>query len=722
MRKHSYLIAGIIFILFTSALILYIRINPPLLFGTQEITPVGKLEYGNLFKGFIFVQEIKLKKDYLNGIELVLASVKKGSRVRNTLVVLDSNFHLVFSKKFNNENLDYAAPVMFRSPRPVRLGAGSTCYICLNTYDGDRNDFLAMIWEPGEGKNVLFAKPLEQDDLIGTVSSTSPRYYAEGSLCYKTYESSANIITCFKGILILIMVLIGLLIIFCGKIAQYIKRLYLNPATIFLVLALLAGISLTVLTPPFQVPDENRHFYRAWQITEGNWSGKDRTVPASLQTMAERFNYLTFSPMDKTSFGKIKEIDTVKIIRTERVEVTAPTDIVPFLPQSLGIVLARVLNLSPLWYLYLGRFMNLFISVLLLYAAIRITPVGKWLFFLLGLMPMTIYLFASVSYDASLIAFSFCLIALVLRMTLNEECPIRNIHWILFYILVFLLSSSKPPYMILVFLFLMIPVKRVGTLRRYIALFAASLVLVVLISQSGFILELIGPHKAYGAVQDTVSIQRPVFDQTSALKETNPALQKQFVFDHPYTFIKILWYTNLVKMRDLYLETFIGRLGWLVVFLPVWLVVWYWLMLIIVSLSLSGKTSLPGWRGRLIMLGLWIIGVAGIDYYMYIHWTPLKQDFVEGIQGRYFIPLVPLVFLFFVNRRFGPFIDRFFHAFSGRTHAPAQTGKKKTGKIHSLSSGYPFTRLIPWFSILTAATGILVTIWVLLDRYYVILI
>ncbi|HQR46192.1 MAG TPA: DUF2142 domain-containing protein, partial [Thermoanaerobaculia bacterium] len=56
----------------------------------------------------------------------------------------------------------------------------------------------------------------------------------------------------------------------------------LSPAAIFLAVALPAGLLFAVLTPPFQVPDESAHFFRAFQMAEGTFrAGSDGAVPGA---------------------------------------------------------------------------------------------------------------------------------------------------------------------------------------------------------------------------------------------------------------------------------------------------------------------------------------------------------------------------------------------------------------------------------------------------------
>jgi uncharacterized membrane protein len=47
---------------------------------------------------------------------------------------------------------------------------------------------------------------------------------------------------------------------------------------------------------------------------------------------------------------------------------------------------------------------------------------------------------------------------------------------------------------------------------------------------------------------------------------------------------------------------------------------------------------------------------------IFMSWTPVGEDYVEGIQGRYFYPFLPLFFLLLVNRRWQlPFSPKKWH-------------------------------------------------------------
>src|SRR5580704_15177930 len=86
---------------------------------------------------------------------------------------------------------------------------------------------------------------------------------------------------------------------------------WVSAPTAAVVLSMTFGLTLVFLTAPFQSPGEFQHFYRAYQISEGQWvatyhggvGGCD--LPASLSLTVDRFSKLRFHPQEKTSSQQI---------------------------------------------------------------------------------------------------------------------------------------------------------------------------------------------------------------------------------------------------------------------------------------------------------------------------------------------------------------------------------------------------------------------------------
>ena len=90
---------------------------------------------------------------------------------------------------------------------------------------------------------------------------------------------------------------------------------------------------------------------------------------------------------------------------------------VGFILSSLAIKIADVFTNSPMLIFYLGRIVNLVLSIVIIYYAIKVTPKYKEMFLTLGLMPMFIQQMISYSYDSLLN--SICL--LIISTSSNKK-------------------------------------------------------------------------------------------------------------------------------------------------------------------------------------------------------------------------------------------------------------------------------------------------------------
>ncbi len=449
-----------------------------------------------------------------------------------------------------------------------------------------------------------------------------------------------------------------------------------NLARWFLLIGVFFGLVMLVLTPPFQVPDEHDHFFRAVMISAGQFvaksypfteeerekappkylKGKGGVVPVSIPYTTRKVNHrLPFHPENKQQFSDIKKMLNLPLHMKGMPDVFINTSAggyapILYLPAALTIAVGKLINLSPLWLMYLGRLANLMVFLSLIYWTLKITPTGKPVIFLLALMPMTLFLAPSLSIDGLIIASSFLLTATLLNLAHNDQQPVNRQAWFIVPGTLTLLALGKVVYCPLILLIFLSPKAFFGKERSRLYLFLVSLVIATI----SFLIW----HRLTSNA-GTATVTNVPFDYTSfqakdkLLQLLDSNKQLQFLLHYPGSIFTILSHTLLDQGRY-YFESFIGMLGWLDTELPLWIYMTFPIALIIGALSSRPAGNHPMAEKSLLTI-VWGTCTGAILLGFYILSTPVANTIIGGIQGRYFIPIaLPSLLVLSNKSRFSP--------------------------------------------------------------------
>ena len=80
-----------------------------------------------------------------------------------------------------------------------------------------------------------------------------------------------------------------------------------------------------------------------------------------------------------------------------------------------------------------------------------------------------------------------------------------------------------------------------------------------------------------------------------------------------------------------------------------WILSIYGMLLLMSSFSFKGEKSLQS-RERLVFAVTSLIPVCLLILIMLVSWTSNTHEIVQGVQGRYFVPCIPLLFMCMNNR------------------------------------------------------------------------
>jgi len=420
------------------------------------------------------------------------------------------------------------------------------------------------------------------------------------------------------------------------------KQIYENPEKAFLRIGLIFGILFLLVVPPFQVPDEPNHFFRAYQLSEGEIIGEKQDnnagglLPKSLVDSMLLWSNLPFHPEQKTTSKQFIEALNIPLEPQKNTFVGFPNTVlyspVAYLPQVLGIALGKLFYFSPIVLMYLGRITNLIVAVYITFLSIKITPAFKWVFFLLALTPMATFQRASLSADSLINSISILLLAIVFKYAFDlNKAKIGRCDIGVLFILSLLLSLSKQAYFLVPFLCFLIPPAKFGSQKKYWVVCS----LLCLTSVIAWVFWSFVVKDVYVPLRPDVAIANE---------------QARFVLSNPTKFAVIAFKDFNTSLTG-YLKQFIGILGWLDTILPNALALSYPAVMLFISVIDSHANVIVPLQAKLKGFAVWFTTVFLIYLLSYFTWTPVGQASIEGIQGRYFIPIAPLLFLLFYNRK-----------------------------------------------------------------------
>jgi uncharacterized membrane protein len=416
-------------------------------------------------------------------------------------------------------------------------------------------------------------------------------------------------------------------------------------ARTFLLLSLGFGLVFIFLTPPFQVPDEFAHFFRAYALSEGHAMAvvQDRRVgdelPQSLVTIAEPFFDVPFHPARRVPAAGMAQVLSVPLNPDDRVFVDfwniALSPPLLHLPQATGIWIGRTLGLYPLGLLYAGRLVNLLVFTTLVFFALRLLPFTGLAVLLLATTPMSLFLAASLSHDATVIGSCFLWIAMVLRLAQGGSV-LKPAHMVSLLVLVPVVGWTKLPYTAsLLFLLPLIPGRRFRS-RTARWLWIASIATV-----AGFMW--LGWASVIRRYQFVYTGYNPFYwNTTTILYGANPTRQIRLILSDPGR--SLMMFSRSLFVWENF-RSFIGVLGWVDAPVPNGVIVGYMVaVLLALGLDVAPQTPLSVGQ-RALCLGAWLTSAFGMIIVLYISINPVGYPTVLGFQGRYLLPMAPLLAL-----------------------------------------------------------------------------
>ncbi|MGG1606581.1 DUF2142 domain-containing protein [Bacillus wiedmannii] len=424
------------------------------------------------------------------------------------------------------------------------------------------------------------------------------------------------------GVLLVLSGLVALLLVWAGKkiVVEYVLI-----ATIF-------GSFFAVYTPIHQTSDEWVHFLKSQDVAQGNFiTPKHEGNVGYFVSQKILDTYLHPVPRnekinpDVVDYVKQFSIrpDMKKQQLFEPQATTAVYTVIPYIPQAIGIKLAMIADTNIWTANILGRLVNLLAFVMMSAYALYKMPIMRRTFMFFMLAPIIMFHAASLSADAVLMGSSFIFIALVMRLWFNED--FKKSEFVAMAVSGIVMTLCKFTYWPLLLLMLCTRVSKYGMKKNYwlfnIGITGAAGLLVA--GWNIFVMKYVGDGLNSGNVSATGQIS--------------------YMLNHPLEALKV-FIRSFDHGLDEWFEMY-NTFGFLST--PLKGILYLYPIVFVLIAIMDQKEGIPKldwmkkWGLRFCSISVILLVMLSI----YMTWTTVGFPYVVGIQGRYFIPIIPLILL-----------------------------------------------------------------------------
>jgi uncharacterized membrane protein len=403
---------------------------------------------------------------------------------------------------------------------------------------------------------------------------------------------------------------------------------------LLLAIVCVATLFFAIVTPPFQAPDENQHYMKALSLAQGNILTEQRgeAIGADLPRAALDIHAVDF-PTDVPPTPRRFERD--QLTRSAAADpARAGTAFADFpnvasyapslyAPGAAGLTIGRTLALPWIDAFHVGRLVNAVTGLMLLIASLALLPFGRNAMLATALLPTFAYQTGSLSPDSVINGLGFLGLALALRTGFMGAPPTRSAALV---VTAPVLALCKGVYLPL----MAAGLRWTGDRRPWLMLGAMALGAVAFIGWMHYS----GGSQALYHIQSRKTGETMM---TAPLRD-----QLAIMVADPAAYARILT-SSVIERAPVYALQIVGRFGWNAILLP--LLAYPLAALMLGAGVASGSGARFGIGQRLWWLAVAAGGALLVETAMYLTGTPLGADYIQGTQGRYFLPLLPLLLL-----------------------------------------------------------------------------
>ena len=437
-----------------------------------------------------------------------------------------------------------------------------------------------------------------------------------------------------------------------------------KPEITFALMTFILGLIMMIIINPSSPPDELAHYEATLGLSNKMMFVKDyNLIDSSYVKYGYMYGHYNISP------GYVRfmnEINQPQKLTGEMVALSRNIDdyyFIQYIPNAIGITLGRLLHLNMITTFYLGRMTGLLFYVICVYIAIKNAYSFKFLLGIIACLPMFLQIAISITYDNWINALSFLTIGYFLKWYFNDEL-IDKKELVFVFLINFGLAPAKVLYSFFAFLFLFVQASRYGGKRNKI------LISLALIAPGTYQLYDImkGPITLFFHKILSANIENNMLDASGVINKNVELLTNRvgplkdvytfsYMIRNPIETLIIFARTIRYKIKFWFYGSIGRSLSGDTLILPIRLV--HFLVLAVVASAFVKTDYTFNIPMKLLLITLCVVVGLYALIGMFVSWTDPNQEIIkdyggviiEGIQGRYFSPLLPYFFPIISNKK-----------------------------------------------------------------------
>lgn len=574
--------------------------------ATEKVETSDYIE--NVKTGTLVEQKIIAKSNNLKRINIEFESFKDRYDIGGTVTIgiKDANGDTISTKTITRNYIREYSDYKFEFKR--QKDSEGKEYILYFEFDNQE-----------EGKDFFSIKKINDGNIDGMTINGELQ---DGRIAIQECYLSTS-----KQILFILMaVLLSVYAFFICTFIYYKKDI--RAEKIFLYTVPVICIFYMISMPTFKNHDEIYHWYRGYEVSIGKFmSGIDGDILGT--NMPESIRTVTTQDWQQIDYGTLRENIHMKLAPEEKSIIYSDTaaiySFLQYLPQGVGIFIGRIFTDRVLLLTYAGRIMNMIVALTCMYFAIKKIPFGKKALLLLSFIPITIEGFTSLSPDAMTISVACLYVAYIFNLAFSSKDHfIGTKQKIIMTVLSVIMALCKIVYIPLVLLMFVIPKEKFKNEKK--------LKNIIIIALIAFIINI-----------GWLSVSSIYL---SHFREGDSSVQIKEAILNPIRYIQNCFYTLNINGANYIMTMFGQQLGWGEM-INLYSIVPYTLLILAIWISISDSSLKEKFKlYQKVIIALTVFAIILLIFTsLYVQWTLCGSNSILGIQGRYFIPILPLIIM-----------------------------------------------------------------------------